>query len=262
VSDKRSIPSIINEEATKDVSHPPELTESHFDIALAFVEADEDAAKKVIEILEKFVCVGDNQSPKICPLNEYENSLNWIQSHPKYIDEALKRSTFLFMIITDNFLSDKWADQLIDDAIARKCKKNRPNLPELVLVFLSRESAAAKGDLRFGLRHDRDLEVERFFNEKAEFIKNFHRKDFVQEDFCQDYLDFVSEKLARKVHERKKREEKQEEKYREWKQNNEPRTQQIEEMPTVDESIATPIPESDSWPPSTSVEIDSAAVDK
>ncbi|ELT95854.1 hypothetical protein CAPTEDRAFT_206648 [Capitella teleta] len=252
VSDKRSIPSIINEEATKDVSHPPELTESHFDIALAFVEADEGAAKKVIEILEKFVCFGDNQSPKICPLNEYKISLNWIQSHPKFTNEALKRSTFLFIIITDNFLGDKWADQLIDDAVTTD--KNRPN--RLVPVFLSSRSDV-KEDLPYGLRHLRGLEVERFFNEKAESIKNFHRKDFVQEDFCQDYLNSVSEMLAREVHEREEREEKQERKYREWKQNNEPMTQQIEEMPTVDESIAIPIPESDSCPPSTSVQIDS-----
>ncbi|ELU01411.1 hypothetical protein CAPTEDRAFT_206758 [Capitella teleta] len=246
VSDKKSIHLVINKEATKDVSHPPELIESHFDIALAFVEKDEGAAKKVIEILEKFVCFGDNESPKICPLNEYQILFHWIRSKPRSIDEVLQRSTFLFMIITDNFLTNDWAKHLIDDAVTRNIE-----LPDYIVPVFQPSKSAVKQSIPYGLRHLHGLEVERFFDKRTrtESIENFDDKVFVQEDFCQYFIDSVSKMLAGKAQEKEMREKEQERKYREWKQKNESVAQQIEEMSLVDESIPTPTPASDSFPP-------------
>ncbi|ELU17495.1 hypothetical protein CAPTEDRAFT_215274 [Capitella teleta] len=200
-----------------DERPPDHLTEEHYDLAVAFVEQDEIAAKVFIEIMSKYVRYGDNIAPKICIVSKHEG-FPWIQSQIKSIGEAVKRSTYVYMIITEDYLADVWADTVtcetvqhtIDDAKRQWC---------IVPVFLE-DRKNLKREIPFGMKSLRGVEVSRMFTSKLNReIKSLADVDVDKlsiGSFDKYFLDGQSKTMNCKAHLRQIREKKQKENLVRW----------------------------------------------
>ena len=81
---------------------PPELVEDQYDVLLLYSETNEEEALKLKLIFEKFITLdrrNNPHQPSIC----MNSSLTWVQSEFCHLEEAMKRSTYMFLLVTENF---------------------------------------------------------------------------------------------------------------------------------------------------------------
>ena len=99
-------PSTIN-----DADIPPEFKEGQYDVLLLYADADRKDAMKFKKILERFV-LGDGEPARICVVDE---NFPWIQSQFAHMDEAIRRSTHIFIYVTELFCNDNGVPSLLVD---------------------------------------------------------------------------------------------------------------------------------------------------
>lgn len=102
--------------AVQDIELPPHLTEKQFDAVLLHHEDDQREAILFKEVIEKFIVLGDGRPAQIGTLDK-SLYLGWIQSRTKHLEEAVKRSTYIFLFVTDNFVKDTWAELQKDECL-------------------------------------------------------------------------------------------------------------------------------------------------
>ena len=101
-------PSTIN-----DADIPPEFKGGQYDVLLLYADADRKDAMKFKNILDRFVLV-DGEPARICVVDE---NFPWIQSHFAYMDEAIRRSTHIFLYLTEVFCNDNWSSMQKDNVL-------------------------------------------------------------------------------------------------------------------------------------------------
>lgn len=89
-----------------NIDLPAHLKEGQYDAMLLYAEADRAKALTFKMIIERFVKLEDGQPPKICTIDE---NITWIQSQVEHLGEAMKRSTYALLYVTDSFRSDRWS---------------------------------------------------------------------------------------------------------------------------------------------------------
>ena len=94
------------------------LLEGQFDIVCVNSEKDSDKVGFFKHILEHFVTLEQGQPVEISTLDVHSSSgTEWIRPKFSDIDEAMCRSTFMFLFMTENFVNDELAKLMKDECI-------------------------------------------------------------------------------------------------------------------------------------------------
>ena len=110
---------------------PPKLINEHYDVLLIYCDQDKSNALKFKELLQNFITLDDENSisgcpPSVCVLDRNDN-LEWINSKFDHLEEALKRSTYIFLFVTPTFCQDAWAalqkDEVLMESIDNEEKR-------------------------------------------------------------------------------------------------------------------------------------------
>lgn len=203
--------------------YPRHLTENQFDIAFAFVEEDKNEARKIIEILQKFGHLGNSQTlpaAKICIVYQHEGFV-WIQNQIKTVAEALKRSTLVFMLLTENYVKDGFADTFINEAVMRATSTESLKYTNIPVYIDESQFQQDHRDGVYGMRSQRGWEVSKmfesgFWHQVNEQLDNVEVEALQKENLCSRFLGHMSELLHCYAHLREKREKDQERALQKW----------------------------------------------
>ena len=99
---------------------PPQLKEGQFDITLFYSEDDRNEALTFKAIIEKYIKVG-NQHATVCTIDQH---LTWIQPVVGHLEEAIRRSSFAFLYVTDSFREGRWTELQKDECLMESIYNN------------------------------------------------------------------------------------------------------------------------------------------
>lgn len=141
-----------------------EFKEGQFDIVLVYGESDCDEALAFKEILTKFITLQDGKPPSICVLDQNEH-LNYINSRFSHMEEALRRSTYMFLFLTKDFCGDSWAQLQRDECLMESI--HNPEKKWCVVPILTKSRKEADYQLPFGLRALKGVEISHMLRGKT-----------------------------------------------------------------------------------------------
>ena len=124
-----------------------------YDALLLFAETDYGITLRVQEILEKFVILKNKQAPKTC-LGNYDYFLD--QQTLNAFEKAYNASTYVFVVITENFHKDAEAQFLKNEFIARSIRSPDKKWRVVPLFTTPRNLVV---NLPFGLQGLRGLDI-------------------------------------------------------------------------------------------------------
>ena len=99
---------------------PPDLREGQFDITLIYNEVDRNEALTFKAIIEKYIKMG-NQHATVCTIDQH---LTWIQPMIGHLGEAIRRSNFAFLYITDSFREGRFTQLQKDECLMESIYNN------------------------------------------------------------------------------------------------------------------------------------------
>lgn len=198
-----------------------EFRESQFDIVLIYSENDRDQALAFRDILTRFIVMEDNKHPSICVLDQ-STHLAHINSRFTHMEEALRRSTFMFLFVTKDFCVDSWSQLQRDECLMESI--NNPEKKWCVVPILTKPRKEADYSLPFGIRALKGVEIYQMLcgkNLKSVNVDTLKEGD-VDQYFCNNMRKMLSTRLSlKKQRERLQLVEFQkwlkEEKQRRWK---------------------------------------------
>ena len=208
------------------VIHPyeykEEFKEGQFDIVLVYSESDIDEALAFMQILTKFVILEDGKSPSICVLDQHAH-LSYINSRFKHMEEALRRSTYMFLFLTKDFCGDSWSQLQRDECLMESI--HNPEKKWCVVPILTKSRKEADYQLPFGLRALKGVEISHMLRGKTLNSVNVNalRREDVDSFFLKNMTKMLNDRIYLKI-EREKRQQvnfenwEKEEKHRRWKE--------------------------------------------
>ena len=94
--------------------YPEWYTMGHFDGAMVYCESDSDIANSFKNLLERIVVDPiDGNYPRLCAIE----SLMFSNSGLHQVETLLDKSTFIFLLVTDAFIDDRYCQMLKDELI-------------------------------------------------------------------------------------------------------------------------------------------------
>lgn len=199
-----------------------EFKEGQFDIVLVYSESDRDEALAFMEILIKYITLLDGKPPLICVLDQNAH-LNYINSRFKHMEEALRRSTYMFLFLTKDFCGDNWAQLQRDECLMESIHNSEKKW--CVVPILTKSRKEADYQLPFGLRALKGVEISHMLRGKT--LNSVDVNALGPKDVDPFFLKNMTKMLNDRIYLRKEREKRQEvslqnwvkeEKHRRWKE--------------------------------------------
>lgn len=215
---------------------PPEHRAGYFDFVFSFAEADEEMARNVIQIFKDHVRYGANEPPQICVINR-RDEFSWIQSQFKSAQEAMERSTYMVIILTKNYIEDKWS-VMVQEAMLWETLISLEKQWCIIPLFLTRKSEL-DFKIPFGLGPLKGIELPRMFSPPAASIGDIDFGNIHKENLDRYFLKNMAMMLNNKVRIRREKEKEgqrkkdrwlKEEKRRRWKKREQEKIMQEKEL--------------------------------
>lgn len=206
----------------RECEYKEEFKEGQFDFVLVYSESDCNEALAFKEILTKFITLQDGEPPSICVLDQNAH-LNYINSRFLHMEEALRRSTYMFLFLTKDFCGDSWAQLQRDECLMESI--HNPEKKWCVVPILTKSRKEADYQLPFGLRALKGVEISHMLRGKtlnSVDVNALGPKD-VDPFFLKNMTKMLNDRIYLKI-DRKKRQLVslqnwlKEEKHRRWKE--------------------------------------------
>ncbi len=151
--------------------YPDELKEKQFDICIIYAEDDVDKALSFKEFLEDHIRLSNGSPPKMCLLDKTD-SLTYITSKIKHLEEAMKRSTYVFLYITRVFCEDNWAEMQKDECLMESLTNPLKQWCVVPVTTQPRRGGdpEKKYSIPWGLRCLKPIDLARITNGKCLFL--------------------------------------------------------------------------------------------
>lgn len=211
---------------------PPKFKAGFFDIVLNFAEDDEAIAHQLIRIFEKCIRFGQNQKPRICTTEDFP----WIGDKIVAAFEAINRSTYMFILLTDKYVKEEWSS-MVQNEMLMETLTNPDKRWCAVPLFLKR-----KRDLGFripfGLSSLKGIELPKIFSPQVQSLDEVDLDAIGPDDLDPYFKQNMAMMLNDKAHLRQEKEEVSrkekdkwlfEEKRKRWKKMEEERVKKEKE---------------------------------
>ena len=192
---------------------PAPLREDHFDMVLIYAEKDQTLALLFRDILQKHIKLQDNRHVRVCVIDRSE--LDWISNKFKHIEEAVKRSTYMFLFMSRNFVNDSWAELQGDECLQESIE--RPERRWCVIPIHTVPKRRCDYSTPFGLRALKGVHVDKVFADPSATFncsKSIDQIEFSDLDpfFIKQMQNLFNARLREKI----SREEKQKQMRTKW----------------------------------------------
>ena len=190
-----------------DADIPPEFKEGQYDVLLLYADADRKDAIKFKKILERFILV-DGEPARICVVDE---NFPWIQSQFEHMDEAIRRSTHIFLYVTELFCNDNWAAMQKDSVLMTSIEDPDKRWCVVPLYLDGKRNKRYK--VPFGINALKGIDVRLMLNEQP--VGDIKVDRFVPDQFI---VDNIRNMISCQLHLRRAREKDDEQNLRDWKE--------------------------------------------
>jgi len=203
-------------EPTSDIPpemYPAEFKEHHFDCVLIYSESESDLkyALNFKDILEKHLKLEDGRSPAVCILDRGDN-LTYVQSRFKHSDVAMERSTYMFLLLTKDFVNDAWAEMQKDECLMVSISEPERKWCVVPLYTKSKEDLDFK--LPYGLRALKGIDISAFLPDKN--LECVDPKEIQLSDLDEYLVKNLTKMFNERLGKKKEREQEQENKLKLW----------------------------------------------
>ena len=146
-----------------------------FDLALIYSEEDTENADRFKTYIETNIVLKNGKHPKICTVN---HSLNHIQSKFHHADQAIQRSTLMFLYLSTHFCSDTWADMQKEECLMESIRNEKKRW--CVVPVHTEAKRSASYTVPFGLSSLKGVDISK--------LKSLHSGVNVSEDKMAEYF--------------------------------------------------------------------------
>ena len=190
-----------------DADIPPEFKEGQYDVLLLYADADRTDAMKFKKILERFILV-DGESARICVVDE---NFPWIQSQFAHMDEAIRRSTHIFLYVTEVFCNDSWASMQKDSVLMTSIEDPDKRWCVVPLYLDGKRNKRYK--VPFGINGLKGIDVRLMLNQQP--VSEIKVDQLTPDPFI---VDNIRNMISCQLQLRRAREKDDEQKLRDWKE--------------------------------------------
>lgn len=197
--------------------YPDWAKEGHYDGVMLYDSRDADEAFIFKQIIEKFTTLENGQKASLCVLDNSDN-LVWVQGRFSALEEAIKRSTFLFLFMTENLCNDNnhYAKWLRDETLMEVLHNREKHW---CLVPIHTRKRTEEGYVNpFGIRSLRGVNVSRMLKDKTlNVLDTDGVENLKKESLDRQILQNIQKTLNSKLNLRIARERHQDKEIEKWK---------------------------------------------
>ena len=197
-----------------EMDWPPRFREPQFDMVLIYARNDEKIALVFKDILEKFVKLDDLRYCKVCVLDR-EDNLQYIRGKFQHLADAVKRSTYMFLFMSKNFVTDSWAELQGDECLQESIDNPEKKWCVIPIHCLPKQ----KGDYEvpFGLRALKGVRCDRILTKTNKvFNENLDVNGLKSENLDPYFIRQMSGLFNIRLRDKLERERKQKRETEDW----------------------------------------------
>ena len=188
---------------------PLELKTGQYDVLLLYADQDKADALKLKQLLERFVDF-ENKRVRICVIDQ---DLQWISSPFDQMDEAMKRTTYVFLYVTKTFCNDNWASMQKDNVLMTSITD--PDKRWCVVPLFIDGKRNPGYTFPFGIRGFKGIDVFHLLGRRP--IAEIKIDELTNKDLDSFILGNIREMLKCRLNHRREREREDARKLKDWK---------------------------------------------